>query len=529
MADLFSFAGRSIVAPGILMQSNVGSSQLFQLLPNGVLAFFGGSAGGNGNGTVYTFQSLAVAQRLLRSGPLLNAINNAGRIGGATGFVAVVIGAKTNAALTVTGVGSASATFTSGDQGVWTNSISVEFIAGSASGTVAALFSYPDSNGNIVYIGGQGTSFDDLTSFRALQAAMLANTLMTPPASTGLPPVVTMTINADGQPSQLATTLLTGGTGDGSATPNFAQVKAGIDATISTPFDIGHLVGVYDEASQAYADEQATMLAPYGNLRRWIHQVQVPAASAANSIVTNSEAVANAGIAQANMINSIRSSVVCQQIGYQNPNTGVVGFSDVAPFLCGMAALLGATATWGPASPLTFEYIPGALGIDYAVLANTGDRDLAISNGVWLIEQVGTGGNASVRVIQSVTTAPSNENGAPWIFSEFSVVRVSDAVLANIKVAVTESAPKTIGGGNTVATMNSILADVRDVLEDALEDGWITSFDPASISIYTTGQTGMDDIVNYDMAPTLPLNHLGINQNLLPFSASVALSGQVNG
>jgi hypothetical protein len=244
--------------------------------------------------------------------------------------------------------------------------------------------------------------------------------------------------------------------------------------------------------------------------------------------VTNSEALVSAGVAAANAIASIRSSVAVQQCSFTDPNTGLTSFVDSAPLLCGMAALLGATGANGPATALTFETIPGSKAVDYPILRTTGDMDQAIRGGVIALEQIGNGSTAQVRVVQSVTTQPYDANGDPWIFGEFSVVRVSDAVLANVKAAVEKNRPKVIGGGNTTATMASVLADVRDELEDALEDSWITAFDPASITIYTTGSLGTDDIVQYDMAPTLPLNHLGVLQGLLPFSASASLGGQLN-
>jgi hypothetical protein len=527
MADTFSFAGRTIVAPGVLVETNIDASIVFELLPFGVLAFFGAADGGAGNGTVYQFQDLNVAARLLRAGPLLDALNRAGAIGGASGFVAVVMGAKTPATLALAGAAEAAATLTSGDQGDWNNQITVEIVAGTAPDSVAFLFSYVDQNGNVVYLGGVGTAFDNIKLFSQLQAVMARNTLMTPPLTTGFPPLLTLTVATDGLPTIMPVTNLAGGHGGGNQDIAFADVKTAVDGALTTPFDIGHLVEVYDAPSQVYADAQAALVSAYGNLRRFIHQTR-GSAIPAQTLVQNSLATVNGGIAAANALDSIRSSVFCQRIAYANPKTGLTQLVDVAPFICGMAALIGATGPWGPASPLTFEIIPGATGVDYEVLSTTGDRDNAVIAGVCVLDQIGTGKNARVRIVQSLTTAPTDGNGDPWIFSEFSVVRVSDAVLANVKAKVL-GPPKSIGGGNTNATMLSILADIRDVLEDALLDSWITAFDSASITIYTTGATGMDDIVSYDMAPTLPLNHLGVTQNLLPYSASVSLGGTVSG
>jgi hypothetical protein len=526
MAEKFSFGGNTLVGPGILVSSTIAASAVFQLLPLGTIAMFGAADGGSGNGTVYKFQDLSVAARLLRNGPLLTALQRAGAIGGATGFVAVVLGAKTSASAALT----SGAEVVAGDQGSWTNGITFEVIAGTQTNTFAVLFSYPDpTSGNTVYVGGLGTKYDNLTTLSQLQAVVAADTLLTPPASTGLPPIVTIKVTTPGPLAITATTNLAGGTGGASQTIAFSDVKAGVDAALTTAFDIGHLVGVYDVPSQAYADAQAVQVSGFGKLRRFIHQVQVTSATSAQTKVQNSEAVANAGIAQANSIDSIRSSVCPQKIAYEDPTSGVTAYVDVAPFICGLAALDGATGDQGPATPLTFDIIPGALGLDYEVLDTTGDRDLAISQGVLVLDQIGSGGTTQVRIAQSVTTAPFDSNGNPWIFGEFSVVRVSDALLANIIAEVESNRPKIIGGGNTTAIMNAVLADVRDVLEDALTDQWITQFDPASITIYSTGQTGTSDIVKYDCAPTLPLNHLGIGQNLLPFSASVSLGGNVTG
>jgi hypothetical protein len=676
----FAFGGNTIVRPGILVSSVIGAQQVLQLLPFGTIAMVGASDGGQGDGTIYSFNDLPSALRVLRSGPLYDALQRAANVGGASGFVAVVAGTKTPATLALTGVASGAtlprsvtmtpasmanivdgdqlyldygtgnseevtvtavtgttftaevtnphaagftvknnpsgdssgttteaitssgsaqavtvtslgdiavgdqvtidtagnaetvtvtaigsgefsaiftknhadgvayaivpvnttvataitgpvtpaATLTSGDQGTWNNGITYACAAGTTSG-VAVTLSYPDPiSGQQIYVGGPKTAFDNLTTYSQLAAAILANNVLTPPAATGLPAIVTLTVTADGLPGTLAKTNLAGGTGNGAQTLEFTDFKAAIDGMINVNFDIGHLVECYDDATQAYADAQATLVQGYGRLRRWIHQVQATGASASNIKTVNSEAVANALIGAASSLGSIRSSVFAQQVAVTDPNTGTTTFVDVAPLVVGLAALKGATGANGPATPLTYETIPGALAVDYPVLDTTGDTDNAILAGGCVIEQVGFGTSAIVRIVQSVTTAPVDSSGNPWIFAEFSVVRVGDALLANCIAACNTANPKVIGGGNTVATQQAALADVRDVLELALKDTWITNFDPSSLSIAPTGGQGTDDILSYDAAPTLPLNHLGIAQTLLPFQGPVALGGTVN-
>jgi hypothetical protein len=678
----FAFGGNTIVRPGILVSSNIGAQQVLQLLPFGTIAMIGPSDGGAGDGAIYSFNDMGSAQRVLRSGPLYDALLRAANVGGASGFIAVVAGTKTPATLaltgaatgealprsvamtpasmtnivvgdrlyldygtsdseevtvtavtgstfsaevtlphaagftvknnpsaessgttteaitssgsaqavtvtslgdiavgdqvtidtagnaetvTVTAIGSSefsaiftkdhadgvayaivpvnttvataitgtvtpAATLTSGDQGTWNNGITYACAAGTTDGTVAVTIAYPDSiSGQQVYVGGLKTPFDNLTTYSQLAAAILANNVLTPPAATGLPAIVALTVATDGLPATLATTPLAGGTGSGSQTLEFTDFKAAIDAMINVNFDIGHIVQCYDNATQAYADAQATLVQGYGRLRRWIHQVQASGASSSNIKTVNSEAVANALIGAASSLNSFRSSVFAQQVAVTNPQTGNTEYVDVAPLVVGLAALSGATGANGPATPLTYTTIPGALAVDYPVLDTTGDTDNAILAGGCVIEQVGFGSSSIVRIVQSVTTAPNDSSGNPWIFAEFSVVRVGDALLANCIAACQTSNPKVIGGGNTVAVQQAALADVRDVLELALTSTWITNFDPSSLSIAPTGGTGTDDILSYSASPTLPLNHLGIAQTLMPFEGPVSLGGTVNG
>lgn len=526
----FSFGGKTIVAPGILVSSEIGAQRVLQLLPFGKVAMIGAADGGSGLGTVYSFNDTIAAQRVLRKGPLLDALLRAAAAGASSGFVAVVIGAKTPSTLSLAGPAPGAATLTSGDQGSWTTGINVSIVAGTAANSVAVTFSYPDPlSGQTVYIGGNNSPFDNITLFSQLAAAIAKNSILTPPVSSGLPAIVTLAVTTDGLPAVLAKTPLAGGTGSGTQTLAFNDVKAGVDAMIDVNFDIGHLVGIYDLPSQAYADAQAAQVATLGRLRRWVHQV-LPTGTANGQLKTvNSQAVASALSTAATSIDSVRSSVIAQQVGYTDPSTGTTTLVDAAPLFCGLASLKGATGANGPATPLTYETLPGALSVDFGVLRTTNDVDNAIAAGGIVLEQVGFGATAAVRIVQSVTTAPNDASGNPWIFGEFSVVRVSDALLANCIAALERGNPKTIGGGNTQAVKQAALSEVRDVLEDALQATWITDFDPASITLFTVGGTGEDDILRYSAAPTVPLNHIGIDQTLLPFQGPVALGGQVNG
>ena len=122
-----------------------------------------------------------------------------------------------------------------------------------------------------------------------------------------------------------------------------------------------------------------------------------------------------------------------------------------------------------------------------------------------------------------MTTQPIDPaTGLNWVLGEFSCVRAADALLANVKAEIESSSPRAIGGGNTIGTLNSLIAKVVNVLELAIDASWIVRYDPASITINTTGPTSSDDLINYSAAITPPLNHLGITQTLLPFVASLS-------
>jgi len=631
----FTFGGTTIVAPGFILRSTIGTQRVLQLLPFGTICGVGASDGGLGEGTVYIFSNIQQAQQVLRGGPLLNFLQTAVNVGGASGIVGCVAGTKVAASLDVAGgtanhasgtitiagtwvpatddatvvigghsttydtvsgdttnpliaqhiaealqanplvaavatfevisnvihitaieagspgelsltcstasslgtitasaadlaFGAVSATFLAGDEGLWTNAITVKFGTGSTSGFYFQM-TYPDPiSGQTQTIGGPGSAFDNLASLTALETAMLANSLITPAAGTGYQPLLSLVVAADGVPANAGPTNLTGGLGSGAQVLMDADYETAIDELIDVNFDIGHLVGCYDTPPQLAADQQAQDLYPLGYLRTWVHQCQT-SASPSQTKLQNSLAVVNSGVAAAQAINSPRSSMCAQQLNVLNPATGQFAFLDAAWVYVGQIALDGATGANGPATPITFDYLATAADVDYQVLKTTGDQDNAILGGLVVFERVSTAGPGSVRVVQSVTTAPNAPQGGPWIFAELSVQRVSDALLANVKGTIEQAVPKAIGGGNTVKTQAYVLSIVRDILELALQQGWITNFDPASISIVPSGTIGTDDIVSYSAAPTLPLNHLGVSQTLIPFQAPVSVGGSVNG
>ncbi len=632
----FTFAGTTMVAPGFILRSTIGTQRVLQLLPFGTICMVGASDGGLGSGTVYIFNSITQAQQVLRGGPLLNALQVAANVGGASGFVACVAGTKTPATLDVTSgtadhasgsvtvggtwvggtdvanvtidghevtydtvsgdtttaliaqhlgaaiqndatvgplvnvsvtgsvititavvegatgeytltvsktsssgtltasgstlvyAGAVAATFTAGDEGTWTNGITVKFTTGSTSG-FCATFTYPDPiSGQTQTIGGPGSTFDNLASLLALQAAMLANSLITPAVGTGYQPLLSLAVTIDGVPANMAATPLAGGTGSGAQSLVNSDYEHAVDELIDVSFDIGHLVGCYATAPQVYADEQAQTLYPLGYLRTWVHQCTT-SASPSQTKLQNSEAVVNSGVAAAQAINSPRSSMCAQKLNVLNPATGQFGFVDAAIVYVGQIALTGATGQCGPATPMTFDYPSIAADVDYQVLKTTGDQDRGILGGLVMFERVSTSGPGSVRIVQSVTTAPNDSTGQPWIFAELSVVRVSDALLANVKGYVEAAQPKNLGNGNTVKVQSAVLAEVRDILEAALSSNWVTAFDPASVTIGPSGVNGTDNVVAYSAAPTLPFNHLAVDQTLIPFQAPVSVGGTVSG
>ncbi len=632
----FTFAGTTIVAPGFILRSTIGTQNVLQLLPFGTICMVGAADGGLGSGTVYIFNNIQQAQQVLRAGPLLNALQTAANVGGASGFVACVAGTKTPATLdistgtadhasgtitvggtwvggtdvanvtidghettydtvsgdttnaliaqhlasaiqansmldglvtvtvnanviTVTAVAEGtegeysftatktsasgtltassatlafadvvSATFESGDAGTWNNSITVAFATGTTSGFMTT-FTYPDPiTGQTQTIGGAGTAFDNLASLVALQTAMEANSLITPAVGTGYQPLLTLAVAVDGVPANMAATPLSGGTGSGAQSLTNTDYETAIAELIDVSFDLGHLVGCYSSAPQVAADQQAQLLYPLGYLRTWVHQCQT-SASPSQDKIQNSAAVVSSGVAAAQALNSPRSSMCAQKLNVLSPQTGQFTFVDAAWVYIGQIALDGATGANGPATPITFDYLATAADVDYQVLKTTGDQDRAILGGLVIFERVSTAGPGSVRVVQSVTTAPNGSNGSPWIFSELSVQRVSDALLANVKAYVEQASPKAIGAGNTVKVSAYILSVVRDILELALQANWITSFNPSSIAIGPSGTNGTDLVVSYSAAPTLPLNHLAVDQTLIPFQAPVSVGGSVNG
>jgi hypothetical protein len=523
----YTFGGTTVVAPAVLTNSVISSQQVLSLQPLGVPLFIGAATGGvpiiNG-GKPYIFNRLQDAQAVLRSGDLFDAITAFTAGGGGTQIVACVAGTKTQSTLTLNGASGAQATVTSGDYGAWTLGIAVQVISGTTSGTFALVVTYPDPiSGQIFTVGGRGTSLDNLATYSAMAAAVAANPVITPPSQFNIPPLITITVVQDGTPVAQGPSNLTGGTGTGTQSLGLTDISPCVDATIDIPYDLAHLVKVYDSSSQAYATAQAGQVAVYGRRRRWVHQITASGASPSQSKAQNSIAVSAALITAATALDAVRASVVAQKIQVINPISGAFVYCDAAPYIIGMASYYGANGANGPSTPLTNKPIPGAFTVDYPILRSTGDMDRAILAGGMPLEAQGIPGNQIVRVVQSMTTQPNNPNtGQPWAFGEFSVVRGSDAVLVNVKSAVEEAL--SLGAGNTPKLMAGIMAEAVDVLELAKDAAWIVDYDKSSVSIQTVGTGGTDDELDYSIIPVYPLNHLGVQQTLLPFNTSLQLA-----
>lgn len=604
----FSFNGVTIVAPGFVLKSSIGTQRILNLLPFGKLLMIGTSDGGRGNGTIYEFNDLNLAKQVLRGGALLDALLMAGSVGGASGFAACVAGNKSSASSAITGASAASATLIAGDAGAWTNDIQYCIEDNSDQtdfpGRFAFTLQYPNPDGQLITVGGLGSAYDNLIDLNALQDTINNDSLLTPGQNTGLQPVVTLALLVNGVPSNTPDgpggspgfVNLTGGSGSGDyinttvvqsadplhctvldgdsitegsvlwigtpatdtmlaswqqvtvenadgkfltfVTAASAPITAGqtvtnivtsdfiqaIDQCVDEPFDIGHLVNGYDAASQGYADELSMEVAPLGRLSRWFHQVIATGTSPLFDKATNSTAVVNAGVKRAQALDCPRSSCIAQRTQTLDPTTGIQVLADFAPIICGYAALVGATGPNGPATAMTQDTIPNAITLDYPILGTNNsfavpggtDLDRAILGGLMPFVNLWPSG---VRCVQSITTAPNDSaTGAAWIYAEFSVQRVVDALQANMVAAIGSMQPKGLGAGITIKVAGAILVEMQDVLELALQAQWITGYNKSALSFNPVPASPEDAIVTYDMTPVFPLNHLGIDQTVQPFS-----------
>jgi hypothetical protein len=415
------------------------------------------------------------------------------------------------------------AIISAGDQGTWTDGIEFSLVTGTTTG-FAFTVTWTDAFGNINTVGGLGTAFDNLVTFANLQAAILANGLLTPPSGSGLPPIIALTLGVGGSLAALSNTNLAGGTGSGSQTLVFTDFKKGIDAVITEAYDVGHLAACTDPATQAYLDEQTANVEIYGKLRRNVHQQLATGLSPTVSPEENSTTLRAFAVSAAQTLDQKRSILCVQKFYIPDVVTGVYEYQAAAPYYVGRLILDATTGSAGPATPSTFKPIPGAADIDYQILPD-GDLDACIAAGVTVFERPGDVVPGGVRCVRSVTTAPLDANGQAWPFYEVSALRASDGVLASAKAEVDAA----IGNAATVPLLVDLIGRIKDVLSNGISAGWITEYIPSSIAIIPGGGSGTGYLLNYSAAPTLPFNNAGITQQILPFQAQIASSGTVNG
>lgn len=486
-----SFSGSSLIVPGAF--SAIDASQMVSAsrgLGN-VLAILGDCTGGKPNTPLY-FRNGDDAKRVLRSGPLVDAIRMAfdpalsPDVPGADLIVAIRTDPATQSTLNLAGGSGTSITLTSLDYGVWTTSIQVKVESGSSTGKKVTVQYVDTVQGTITEV------WDNLAD----RAACINAINLGVSGQRGPSAYVSAVAGSDTTaPVNVAFTPLASGV-DGSTTST--QWTNALTALQTENVDI--IVPVTQD--QTIAAQVKAHVELMSGVKMRMERIAFVGSS--NNFSTNALYIADLTTNAAALTSS---RVVLCAPGIKRPdangNLKTYGPEFMAACIAGLVA--GQQIGESP----TYKFVK-AVGLDFGFSYT--DLESLLLAGVTPVQFVKDQG---FRIAQGITTYQTDANP---MYREISVRRVGDYLMKSIR---TQLERQFVGGRGDSATIQAMQNTVVSMLSSMIQDRIITAFRNVSISIQSSIAR-----VSFEFSPVEPINYIQITGYAKPGSLAVNYTGQ---
>jgi hypothetical protein len=489
------FNGAQIILPGAY--SKIDASEL---VPSSqglatVLSIIGDATGGT-PGVPYFFRSGDQAKSILRSGPLLDAIrfaydpSNDGIQGGADLIVAIRANPATQSTLALAANAGTGITLTSRDYGAWTTGIQAKVEAGSVSGKKITIQYIDASLGTITEV------YDNQANIAALVTAInsgiangqAASQFVTAVAGVGTDPI-----------TNVAFTPLAGGVEGTTTSTHYTNALLKLELE-----DVDIVVPVTNDATiHALVNAHCAALS---NTKGRKERIGIVGSLPASGFGTTDLYVTDL-VTKAVAMNSDRMMLVAP--GIKRPNASGVLTSYGAEYLAALVAGLACAQELGQTPTGKFVKI---VGLD-AAFTNP-QLETLLLGGVAPVEFVR---NEGFKVTQAITTWQTNANP---IYREFSVRRVGDAIMKDLRLTLNRTFT---GARGDATTVQSMLSTVVSRLQRFQSDKVITAF--KSVAVTVTNSVAR---VSFEFAPSEPINYILITGTAKPGSLQASFSGQAS-
>jgi hypothetical protein len=481
----------AVIRPGAY--STIDASQLVPAslgLAN-VIAVIGDATGGKPNTPLF-FRSGDAAKSVLRSGDLLDGIRMAydpssdPNVGGADLIVAIRTNPATQATLNLAGASGTLVTLTSADYGVWNNAIQAKVEAGTTGKKIT--IQYVDAiEGTLLEV------FDNLTSGPVAVAAINNGIGNQPPSRfvTAASGVGTEAL------VNVAFTSLSGAVEGTSTSTEYTNALVKLETE-----DVNLVVPLtFDPTITALVKAHVEAMSTVKNRRE---RIAIVGGSLASGFGTTALYVADL-VTKATTLASSRVLLVGP--GIKRPNAAGVSTLYGPQFLACIIAGIASAQEIGQTP--TAKYIK-AVALDTAF---SGDQlETLLLAGVC---PVAFRKDEGFRIEQALTTYQTDANP---MFREFSVRRVGDFLMANLRKRLEKDF---VGARGDSGTASAMLQGVVSLLNKMLSDRVITAFRNVTISIVSSVAR-----VQFEFSPSEPINYILIRGAAKPGSLAVSFTGQ---
>jgi hypothetical protein len=485
----------NVIRPGAYSQIDASELVPSSLGLGNVIAILGDATGG-APGTPLFFRSGEAAKDTFRSGDLLDGIRfaydpaNDPNVAGADVVCGIRLNPATRSTLALLGASGTLVTLTSVDYGAWTVGIQVKVEAGTTTGKKITIQYIDATEGTILEV------FDNLATGPAAVAAI----------NTGISPST---------PASRFVTAVSGGGTESLVNIAFTALAGGAEGTTTSTHWTNALAALENEEVDLIValtnDPTITALVKghveaQSSVKNRKERLAFVGAAPAVGFGTTALFVADC-VSKAQTLGSSR--VVLVAPGVKRPNLS--GVTTLYPAQFTGAALAGIAAAQQIGQTPTAKLVK-ALAIEAQF--NGDQLETLLLGGVC---PVVFRKDQGFRCEQCITTYQTDANP---LFREFSVRRVGDFVMKNLRLRLER---EFVGARGDQGTVNAMLESVKSLLNQFVSERVIVNY--RSVTINLTGGTAR---VSFEFAPTEPINYVLIEGHAKPASLAVSFSGQAS-